>query len=97
MKKIIINGNEYYYRIIHGEYSTFTILFILDGTHKKFNFFGRRFGSLVNKYNEAFIIRQDIEDPHNSKEKLKEDLEREESWYIKARDRLKEIEQGNII
>lgn len=89
MKKIIIYGEEFYYKVKHGEYSNYTSFYKLI---KSKIFFVKN-----NKYSFAFEVLWNIEDPILSKEDVKKIIIEKYNRYLIIIRRQKEINKGEII
>lgn len=90
MKKITIDGVEYYY-FIHGETSHTYFYTKKEYEAKKYCFFGKKITKTKNVY--QFMICLDIESPYNSKSNIQTAINRE----LEVLKRKEEIQRGEII
>ena len=103
MKEILINGEKWWYKITnysYGEYGMFTqpeTSFYKEPykikTSKKYVFFGPLIEEKIQNDNAVFSIPLDVRNPSNSKEKIKEAIDKE----LAILKRRKEIQNGEII
>lgn len=103
MKEILINGEKWWYKITsysHGEYGMYIqpqTSFYKEPyqiqTTRKYLFFGPLIEEKVENNKPDFSIRLEVTNPKNSKEQIKEVIDKELA-IIK---RKKEIENGEII
>lgn len=104
MKPIEIDRKLFFYKVVNGEYSTYTQFYKRKRITWSFFLF-----DLINwlfdidlrytyKYEEVFFINfVNIEDPKYSKEEIKEHIDREYKQYAKKIERIREIQNGEII
>lgn len=95
MKQLEINGEILYYKIFSPPFNPalFTFFHIKDGVkkYKRFKFFGE----IIEKdcYKHLFHLSYNIESLSFTKEKIRKDIEDN----LRTIERLKEIENGQII
>jgi len=98
LKEIDIDGNTFYYKIVHynHEYGwSETEFYYTNDVFKTISIFGFK----INYYNNqfAFKIDEDIESCYNSKSSLRKDILKAMNRKQVLADRCSEIKNGQII
>lgn len=104
MKPIETNREQFFYKVIEGEFNTYTqfykrkritwSFFLLDLINWLFDIDLR----YTYKYEKVFFVNHiDIEDPEYSKEEIKRYINQEYEQYVKKKERIRELQNGEII